>query len=369
MSIKKAKVGVVGCGNISGIYFKNGKWLESIEIVACADLVPERARAKAAEFGIPRSCTVEELLADPEIEIVINLTIPIAHAEVALAALEAGKCVYNEKPLAITRADGRKMLDLAKSKGLLVGGAPDTFMGGGLQTCRKLIADGAIGEPVAVSAFMLCHGHESWHPDPEFYYKVGGGPMFDMGPYYVTALVNMLGPVTRITGSAQMSFAERIIGSGARKGEAIKVETPTHIVGVLDFASGAVGNLITSFDVWAHQLPRIEIYGTDGSLSVPDPNTFGGPVKLWTPESKVWEEVPLLPIRAENSRSLGVADMAYALRSGRAHRASGALAYHVLDVMHTIHDASREGKHIMLESTCERPAPMPIGLPASELDR
>ena len=367
MSIKKAKVGVVGCGNISGIYFKNGKWLESIEIVACADLVPERARAKAAEFGIPRSCTVEELLADPEIEIVINLTIPIAHAEVALAALEAGKCVYNEKPLAITRADGRKMLDLAKSKGLLVGGAPDTFMGGGLQTCRKLIADGAIGEPVAVSAFMLCHGHESWHPDPEFYYKVGGGPMFDMGPYYVTALVSLIGPIRRVTGSARITFPERTITSQPKNGTKINVDVPTHVAGVMDFANGAVGTLVTSFDVWSHRMPNIEIYGTEGSLGVPDPNSFGGPVLLRKPGDKDWSDIPLTHIYAENSRGLGVADMAYALRSGRPARASGELAYHVLDVMHAFHDASRDGRHVELTSGY-RPAPLPVGLEHGKLD-
>ena len=367
MSIKKAKVGVVGCGNISGIYFKNGKWLDSIEIVACADLVPERARAKAAEFGIPRSCTVEELLADPEIEIVINLTIPIAHAEVALAALEAGKCVYNEKPLAITRADGRKMLDLAKSKGLLVGGAPDTFMGGGLQTCRKLIADGAIGEPVAVSAFMLCHGHESWHPDPEFYYKVGGGPMFDMGPYYVTALVSLIGPIRRVTGSARITFPERTITSQPKNGTKINVDVPTHVAGVMDFANGAVGTLVTSFDVWSHRMPNIEIYGTEGSLGVPDPNSFGGPVLLRKPGDKDWNDIPLTHIYAENSRGLGVADMAYALRSGRPARASGELAYHVLDVMHAFHDASRDGRHVELTSGY-RPAPLPVGLEHGKLD-
>ncbi len=367
MSIKKAKVGVVGCGNISGIYFKNGKWLESIEIVACADLVPERARAKAAEFGIPRACTVEELLADPEIEIVLNLTIPIAHAEVALAALEAGKCVYNEKPLAITRADGRKMLDLAKSKGLLVGGAPDTFMGGGLQTCRKLIADGAIGEPVAVSAFMLCHGHESWHPDPEFYYKVGGGPMFDMGPYYVTALVSLIGPIRRVTGSARITFPQRTITSQPKNGTKINVDVPTHVAGVMDFANGAVGTLVTSFDVWSHRMPNIEIYGTEGSLGVPDPNSFGGPVLLRKPGDKDWNDIPLTHIYAENSRGLGVADMAYALRSGRPARASGELAYHVLDVMHAFHDASRDGRHVELTSGY-RPAPLPVGLEHGKLD-
>ena len=366
--MNKTKIGIIGCGNISGTYLKVAPTFDILEVVACADAIPDLAKARAQEYGVPHACSVNELLADPQISIVVNLTPPAAHATIALRALEAGKSVYNEKPLAVNREDARKLLELAAEKHLLVGCAPDTFMGAGLQTCRKLIDDGAIGRPLAATAFMLGRGPEPWHPNPEFFYQVGGGPMFDMGPYYVTALVSLLGPVKRVTGSAQISFAERTIGSGPRKGNKIKVEIPTHIVGVLDFASGAVGNLITSFDVWAHQLPRIEIYGSEGTLSVPDPNTFGGPVRLWRPESKSWDEVPLLPLRAENSRSLGVADMAYALRSGRGHRASGALAYHVLDVMYTVHDASHESRHIVLESTCERPAPLPVGLPAGVLD-
>ncbi len=365
----KTKIGIVGCGNISSTYLRVAPTFDILEVAAVADVIPELAQSRAREFNVSRVLTVDELLADPDISIVLNITPPAAHASIALRVLEAGKSVYNEKPLAIKREDAQRILTLAKERHLLVGCAPDTFMGAGLQTCRKLIDDGAIGRPIAATAFMLGRGPEPWHPSPDFFYQVGGGPMFDMGPYYVTALVTMLGSVRRVTGSAQMSFPDRTIGSGSRTGTKITVETPTHIVGVLDFAGGAVGNLITSFDVWAHQLPRIEIYGTDGSLSVPDPNTFGGPVKLWKPESKAWEEVPLLPIRAENSRSLGIADMAYAIRSGRAHRANGALAYHVLDVMHSIHDASREDRHITLSSGCERPAPMPLGLPASELDQ
>jgi predicted dehydrogenase len=367
MTIKKAKVGIVGCGNISGIYFKNGKWLEAIDIVACADLIPERAQARAAEFDVPRACMVQELLADPEIDIVLNLTIPIAHAEVALAALEAGKSVYNEKPLAIKREDARKMLDLAKAKGLRVGGAPDTFLGAGLQTCRKLIEDGAIGTPIAATAFMMGHGHESWHPDPAFYYKVGGGPMFDMGPYYLTALVSLIGPVKRVTGSARITFPERTITSQPKNGTKITVDVPTHVAGVMDFENGAIGTIITSFDVWSHHMPFIEIYGTEGSMSVPDPNGFGGPVLVRRADEKEWTEAPLTHIYSENSRGLGVADMAYGLRSGRPHRACGQLAYHVLDIMHAFHDASREGRHIELTSGY-RPAPLPVGLEYGKLD-
>ena len=367
-AVKKVKVGIVGCGNISGIYFQAGKKLDILDIVACTDLIPERAKAKAEEFGVPKVLTPKELLADPEIEIVLNLTIPIAHGSVGIAALEAGKSVYNEKPLAISREDGRKMLDLAKKKGLLVGGAPDTFMGAGIQTCRKLIDDGWIGEPVAATAFMMGHGHEGWHPDPDFYYQIGGGPMFDMGPYYLTALVNLVGPVKRVTGSARITFPERVIGSEPKRGQVIKVNTPTHIAGVMDFANGAVGTIIMSFDVWAAHMPCIEIHGTHGSMQVPDPNGFGGAVSLFRPGFDGWKDVPHSHIYAENSRGLGVADMGYALRTGRANRAGGELTYHVLDLMHAFHDASKAGTHVDVKSTCSRPAPLPLGLRMGQLD-
>jgi len=366
--MEKTKVGIVGCGNISGIYFKMCKWFEILDVGAAADLIPERAQAKAREFGVAKACSVDELLADPEIQIVVNLTIPKAHAPVALAALKAGKSVHNEKPLALTREDGKKMLALAKRKGLRVGCAPDTFMGAGIQTCRKLIDDGVIGEPVGATAFMLCHGHESWHPDPEFYYKPGGGPMFDMGPYYLTAIVALMGPVRRVTGSARATFAERLITSQPKSGTRIQVEVPTHVAGVMDFASGAICTIVTSFDVWAGQHLCIEVYGTEATMQVPDPNGFGGPVRIRRPGDKEWAEMPLTHGYAENSRGIGVADMAYALRSGRPHRASGDLAYHVLDIMHAFHDASAKGKHVVLKSTCDRPAPLPTGLKPGTLD-
>jgi predicted dehydrogenase len=366
--MKTTKIGIVGCGNISGIYLEAGRVFDILEIVACADLLPERASAQAAEYHIPKACSVEELLADPEIEIVVNLTIPRAHAEVALAVLQAGKSVHNEKPLAVSREDGMRLLELGRERGLRVGSAPDTFLGGGLQTCRKLIDDGWIGQPVAATAFMLCHGHESWHPDPDFYYQPGGGPMFDMGPYYLTALVHLMGPVRRVTGSAQITFPERLITSQPKHGTSIKVNVPTHVAGIMDFANGAVGTLVTSFDVWDAQVPRIEIYGTEGSLSVPDPNTFGGPVFVRRAGASDWSEVPLTHGYSKNSRGIGVADMAYALRSGRPQRASGDMAYHVLDIMHAFHDASREGRHVELSSTCTRPAPLPLGLREGTLD-
>ena len=366
--MKKAKVGVVGCGNISGIYFKAGQVFESIQIVACADLVRSKAEAKAQEFGIPKVCTTQELLADPEIDIVLNLTIPKAHADVALAALKAGKHVHSEKPLAVNRKDGAKVLALARQKKLRVGCAPDTFFGGGIQTCRKLIDDGWIGEPIGATAFMTCHGHESWHPDPEFYYAIGGGPMLDMGPYYLTALVTLMGPVKRVTGMTRVTFPERVITSQPKYGKRVKVEVPTHVAGLLEFGNGAIGTIITTFDVWAAELPRIEIYGTEGTLSVPDPNGFGGPVRIRRPGAQGWTEMPLTHGYAENSRGIGVADMAYAIRSGRKHRASGELAFHVLDIMQAIHEAQTAGRHITLTSTCAQPAALPLGLRHGTLD-
>lgn len=368
MAQEKVRVGIIGCGVISSIYLKNLQTFERVEVAACADILLERAQSRAAEYNVPRACTPDELLADPSLEIIINLTIPRAHAEVAMQALEAGKSVYNEKPLAISLEDGQRMLELARRKGLLVGCAPDTVLGGGIQTCRKLIDDGWIGEPIAATAFMMSRGHESWHPDPEFYYKAGGGPMFDMGPYYLSALAGLIGPVRRVTGSARITFAERTVTSKPKFGTKIQVDVPTHVAGIMDFANGAVGTIITTFDVWAANLPRIEIYGTEGSLSVPDPNTFGGPVRVRRSGAADWSDVPLTHRYTENFRGLGVADMAHALRSGRQHRANGELAYHVLEIMHAFHDASRDGRHVELRSSCSRPLPMAMSVREGELD-
>lgn len=353
--MEPTRLGIIGCGNISSAYLQVLGEFNTVQVVACADLDMSRAEAQAARFGV-RACTVEALLADPEIAIVVNLTVPKVHAEVARAVLQAGKSVYNEKPLAIERADGQELLALAATRGLRVGCAPDTFLGAGLQTCRQLVDEGAIGQPVAATAFMLGHGPEGWHPDPEFFYLHGGGPLFDMAPYYLTALINLLGPIQRVAGAARISFPERVIGSEPKRGQIIRVQTPTHVAGMLEFASGPVATLITSFDVWASTLPRIEVYGSEGTLVCPDPNMFGGVVRLWRKGTWEWEEEPLVAGRTEQGRGLGVADMAAALHTHRPHRANGQLAYHVLDAMHAILDSARTGQHVALESTCERPA-------------
>lgn len=303
------------------------------------------------------------------IQMVINLTIPQAHADVNLKVLEAGKHTYVEKPFSVAREDAQKVLELASRKGLRVGGAPDTFLGGGIQTSIKLIEDGWIGTPIGATAFMVCGGHESWHPSPEFYYQVGGGPMFDMGPYYLTALVAMLGPIRRVTGSARISFPERTITSKPKYGQKVKVEVPTHVAGIMDFESGAVGTILTSFDVrGGSMLPRIEVYGSHGTILVPDPNGFGGAVQVWRAGAQQWSTVPLTHGYAENARGVGAADMAKAIQTGRKHRANGELAYHVLEAMHGFHDASEQGVHYRMKSTCEKPEPLPLGLADFSLD-
>ncbi|WP_163538656.1 Gfo/Idh/MocA family oxidoreductase [Gracilibacillus sp. YIM 98692] len=360
--MEQLNVGIVGCGNISRIYLKNASRFDNFEIKAVADLVLHRAKKTALEFNIPKAYTTEELIADPEIDVVINLTIPAVHADVAIQALQAGKHVYGEKPLAVSREDGKKMINLAKEKGLYIGNSPDTFLGAGIQTCKKLIDDGQIGKPISATAFMMNPGHESWHPDPHFYYHKGGGPMFDMGPYYLTALIALMGPVQRVTGSAQKTYEERTITSAEKYGEKIKVEVPTQINGVLDFENGAVASIITSFDTWHHRLPHIEIYGTEGSIAVPDPNTFGGPVYLRKSEDKEWKEIDFTHGFSTNSRGLGVAEMIDAILSNRPSRANGEIAYHVLDIMHGIHDASEQGQHCYVNSSCIQPETLPVGI-------
>jgi predicted dehydrogenase len=348
---------MIGCGNISGIYLENlTNLFSNTELAACADLIAERAREAAQSYNVPRACSVEELLADPDIELVLNLTIPKAHAEVCLSALEAGKHVYTEKPLAIERKHGREVLEAAQASGLLVGGAPDTFLGGGIRTCRKLIDEGIIGETLSAAAFMTTPGHERWHPDPEFYYQKGGGPVLDMGPYYLSALVYLMGPIKRVTCFARASYPERTITSEPKCGQRIPVEVSTHMSGALEFASGALGTIMMSFDVWGANLPFIEVYGSEGSLSVPDPNTFDGPVRLLEKNQEEWREIPLAFGYTDNSRGLGVADMADAIVSGRKPRAGIDLTFHVLDIMEGLEDSVRSGSCFTASSSCERPA-------------
>jgi predicted dehydrogenase len=353
------KVGIIGCGNISSTYITASRRFSVLHVVACADADRARAEAKAAEHGL-KALSVEALLADPEIEIIINLTVPVAHYEVAMRALAAGKHVYNEKPLTLNRADARALLAAAAERGLRVGCAPDTFLGGAHQTTRKLIDDGWIGQPVAATAFMMGHGPESWHPDPEFFYKTGAGPLFDMGPYYLTWLVALLGPVAGVTAASRISFPQRVIGSQAKRGQIIHVDVPTHVVGLLHFASGALGTIITSFDVWGTKLPWLEIYGSEGTLQLPDPNFFDGAIRLKRHDYAEWQQVPYTHGFTDNLRSIGVADMALAIREGTPHRASGQLAAHVLDIMQTMLEAAEQGCYMPVQEPCDRPAALPM---------
>lgn len=356
-------IAIIGCGSISQAYFTACKRFPFLAVTRCADLHQPAAEAKAKEHGCTAS-SVAEILADPTISIVINLTIPKAHAEVDLAILNAGKHVFSEKPFALTRAEGEAVVALAKRLGLRVGCAPDTVLGSAVQTCRKLIDDGEIGTPLSFQANMICGGHESWHPSPEFYYQHGGGPMFDMGPYYLHALVILLGPIKRVTGLTRISYPTRTITSRPKHGTVVPVEVPTHIVSLLEFHQGTIGQLTTSFDVkHGANAPNIEIYGTAGSLSVPDPNGTGGPVRVRHSRAKDWSELHLTHPYREGSRGVGVADMAMAISTGRLHRANDAIAMHALDVMQAIHESSDQGRHITLTSTCERPEAMRADLP------
>ena len=365
----KVKVGIVGTGNICKAYVLTAQSFPILEVVALADINMDVAKARAAELNVPRALSVEQLLADPEIEIVVNLTIPKAHAPVALAALAAGKHVYNEKPLAVSLEDGAKIVEQARARKLRVGCAPGTFLGGGLQTCRKLIDDGVIGQPIGASAFMMCPGHERWHPNPEFFYEAGGGPMMDMGPYYITTLLNLLGPVRRVTGSATVLKPDRTITSEPKKGKKIDIQTPDHISGVIDFVSGAVATITTTFAAWHSTLPNMEIYGTLGTLLAPDPNSLGGPIRLKLADDKEWREVPLsFGHEGPNKWGIGVAEMAPAIRSGRGHRATGQNALHALEVMHAFLTAPQQGRHVIIQAPYERPQPLPPGLPQDALE-
>lgn len=351
------RVGVVGTGAISGAYLSTFERLETVRLVAVADLDAARAASVAAERGV-RALTVAELTTDPEVDLVLNLTVPAAHAEVALQAVAGGKAVYGEKPLAATLADAKAVLDAADAAGVRVGCAPDTVLGTGVQTARKAVDDGLIGLPVAATATMTTPGHERWHPNPDFYYQPGGGPLLDMGPYYVTALVTLLGPVESVVGAASHTRATRTIGSGPRAGQTVPVDVDTHVTGVLRHASGALSTLVMSFDAVATRASNIEVHGQAGSLVVPDPNGFGGDVELHE-LGGAWRTLPPSAGYRDAARGYGVADLA-ATPDGVPARASGELAYHVLEVMTALLASAGAGTAVQVESRCERPAPVPL---------
>ncbi len=355
-----ARVGLIGCGNISGRYIENMAKIPEIELAACADLVAAAAERQAEKYGL-NVLAQDELLSSPDIDIVLSLTPPPVHYAVCKAALDAGKPVYTEKPLAAAFAEGKELLALAAAKELRLGSAPDTFMGAGYQSARAYLDEGIIGEPVAVNAFLVWRGHEYWHTNPAFYYKPGGGPMLDMGVYYLTVLVHLLGPVRRVTGSTRATWAERTIYSEPLKGQIIQVEVPTYVAGILDFECGAIGTLITTFDAQATGLPNIELYGATGTLNLPDPNTFAGPVQLRRTPNDSWQDLPLRFGHAGRSRGIGMADMAVSTIEDAPHRASAEMALHVLEIMEAIHVAAETGRHVELTTRCARPQPLAEG--------
>ena len=363
-------VGMVGVGCISGIYLKNlhEVFNGGLRLVAVCDLIKERAENAVKEYGVPKIYdTMHELFADPEIDIVLNLTRPYQHYEVSKAALLAGKHVYSEKPLGADLEEGKELVALAEKMGLFIGGAPDTFMGAGIQTCRKLIDSGLIGDVIGGRCVMANHGMEMWHPDPDFYYQRGGGPLFDMGPYYITALTNLLGGIKSVFGYGRKSYPTRLITAEPHVGEIIEVNTPTHIESFLSFDSGVTVSLLTSFDIYSTKQTNIEIYGTKGTLYVPDPNWFGGKIEFFNGETGKMEEYPLEFDYSENSRCLGLADMAKAIENGRASRTTHKQTFHVLEAMTGIMKSAETGMPVVLTSHFDREAPMDPTLPHGEL--
>jgi predicted dehydrogenase len=355
------RIGVVGAGKISSQYSESFLRLPQVDVTVVADLDDRRASALAAQHPHARAASLPELLTADDVDVVLNLTIPAAHAEVALAAIEAGKHVYGEKPLAATTQEAAVVSRAADAAGVRLACAPDTVLGTGIQTARAAVDSGAIGVPHAATAFMVTPGHERWHHDPEFYYRPGGGPLLDMGPYYLTSLVHLLGPIRRVVGASSRAHATRTIGEGPRAGTAFDVEIDTHITGVLEHEGGALTTLLMSFDTWAATLPRIEVYGATGSLSVPDPNYFDGDVRLFTRDRPEWVDLPVSAGYVGAGRGYGVADLALGIDAGEPHRAGAEVALHVLEVMEAVQVAADGGSAVTVRSTCERP--QPVGAP------
>ncbi|WP_425145073.1 Gfo/Idh/MocA family protein [Deinococcus sp.] len=352
------RVGIIGAGDISAAYLRAAHDLRLFEVAGLCDLDTLRAETRAAEFGVP-VLPQADLLALPGLQAIVNLTPPAAHAAVSLDILRSGHHLYSEKPLAVSLEDGAAVLDEARRRGLRVGCAPDTLLGAGFQTARAALDAGLIGRPFAASAFFMGSGPEAWHPNPQFFFQPGAGPLFDLGPYYLSALINLLGPVARVSGSAVRAFAERVAGHPSRLGERVAVNTPTHVTAQLSFESGAAATFLATFDVAGSELPRMELYGTQGTLSVPDPNEFGGPVRIRRAGGDDWETLPLTRPYQDNSRGIGLADLLSSAARGVAHRAGGELAYHVLEVMTRVLEAAEAGRTLPIESRAPRPDPLP----------
>lgn len=353
-------VGIVGCGMISEIYLKNIKYQfkDILHVRGVFDRNSAAARQRADQYGLERCYeSYEQMLSDPEIDIVLDLTTPKVHYAINRQAIEAGKHVYSEKPLAITYQEGAELLALAHDKGVQIASSPDVPLGALIQTARKLVEEGVIGRVVGATANLVKRGVETWHPNPDFLYQPGAGPLLDMGPYYLTALLHIVGPFAAVSAMDAISFPTRVITSQPHYGETIHVNVPTYVNALLQFACGALATFTTTFDVWKAKLPYIEIYGSEGTLSVSDPNLFGGTIEVAKPGEK-YTEVPLQFPYSDNNRGLGVADMARAVLEKTDSRVDGKYAVHVLETMDAISRSARTGQRITLESTCGKPAAM-----------
>jgi predicted dehydrogenase len=369
--MKPVTIGIVGCGHISETYLRNAKLFQCLRVKSCADLISERAKAKADRHGI-HAASVEEIIADPDIELVMNLTVPTAHYDLGRRIVGGAKHLYSEKPFCISVEQAKHLLDEAKRRNVRVGSAPDTFLGGGHQNARGLIDAGAIGRPIAGIAYVMSHGMEDWHPNPEFFFKPGGGPLLDMGVYYVAALVHLLGPARRVSASASIHNCTRVVATGPLSGSRIHAEVPTTSFGVIDFANGAQVAVGASWDIWRHKHACIEIFGTEGSMVLPDPNFFGGNVLVshrgaeWEarrPNSYAFSEDNATDLgeQVADYRIVGVADLAYAIREQRPHRIAEDFILHVLEVMEAFQQSSESGRHINMLSTCARPPALKRG--------
>lgn len=339
-----AGLGIIGCGNILGEYLRTLLGRNEVRIIALADLDVARAQAAGEPYSIP-GMTPEELLRLPAVDIVINLTVPAAHATVSTLALQAGKHVYSEKPLALTRENGLGLLELASAQNLQLACGPDTFMGASFTRALELVQVGAIGRVTSASANFFGHGPEEWHPNPAFFYQPGAGPLFDMGPYYLTQLVKLFGPVAQVSGSAVIGEAERVPRRGAHRGVPIPVSTPTTVNALLEFQTGTVATFSCSFDVWASGRPHLELYGTEGTLQLADPNQFEGTLRLFDSTGRQWQDIPTSQ-PAGHGRGAGVLDLANGILEGRVSEADARHAFHVLDVMHCILESAEVGQRL-----------------------
>jgi len=356
--VKKLRIGILGCGAISGHYLRSARdvFSDTQVVTACADLVREKAAGAAREYGIAKVQTPEEMLDDPDLDLIVNLTVPQVHEELTLACLTHGKHVYSEKPIAMTREGAQKIRNAADRFGLRVGCAPDSFLGAPLQTAKKVVESGWIGEPVGVSAICAMRGNEYWRPDANFFYQKGAGPMLDMAPYYFNALISIISPFKSVTAQARITYPQRTIKVAPRRGEVIQVEVPTFVSGVFEFANGAIGTFINSFDIWKTKSACIEIYGEKGTLVLPDPNQYIGEVLISRYGDGEWHACPQFNEYTKYMRGAGIADMARAIELGVPHRASLEMAYHVTDTMLAFEESATEGVKKQISSTCAKPA-------------